>query len=358
MLETMRPGAGDNRRATRRRALALAWTVAALAAAPRADAVCIPLPCFDCWIDWRSQLNLVVFDRERDEVRLIPNLQFTGESRDFALVVPTPSRPDFELAPATIWNEALAATRPLFLRDTGGCDGGRIVYDGSPPVLFDEGVIVHEERRVGAFDVTVLSSDDPLALVNWLRDHDFALQENDAARFAPFVERAWFFTAMRPDSTDPANVMPPAGWNNSVDPVVVRYASTTFELPLPILAINSARGVTIVLWTVDDHRTTMAGFATDYANRVSDREHAAMRSTYPALAAFVEPGRYLTRLTRSFAGPEEMQRSLLLERAPTDAEHRRTFGAALSGSLPWIVLVLLLAWGRRRSAAGARRYQR
>lgn len=328
------------------------WVAAlaiATAAPSPAGATCCPIPCDGCWIDWRSQLNLVVLDRERGQVRLVPNIQFTGVSRDFALVVPTPSWPDFELAPATIWTEALAATRPLRARDTGGCNRNTVELLGSGTgSAFDEGVIVHEERTVGAFHATILSSDDPLALVNWLRDHAFALREADAARFAPYVARDWYFTAMRPDSTDPANVMPPAGWNNTVDPVVVRFAAATFELPLPILAINSGTAVPVVLWIVDDHRTTFAGFTTEYANRVSSREHASMQRDYPALASFVTPGRYLTRLTRTFQGPAEMRASLFLERAPTDDEHRNTWGATLAGSVPFVVLVAALAWGRRR----------
>ena len=324
----------------------LVVALATLATLPaRVAATCCPIPCTDCWIRWSGQLNLVVMDRAAGEVRLVPNIRFAGMSPDFALVVPTPSLPAFELGPETIWTEALEATKPAAAQDSNndlfGCNRNNAIFFESPRPADAGGVVIHAERTVGAMHATVISSDDPTALVRWLAEHGFALTDADAARFAPYVARDWFFTTMRPDTTDAANRMPPGGWNANVPPVVVRFAAQQFELPLPLLAIGAQPLTQLVFFVVDDHRMALPGFATFYANRISRSELSAMRRTYPALAQFLGEGRFLTRLDRTFRDPSEMETAIVLERAPTDDELRRT-RFPFVGAVPLALVVALL----------------
>ena len=71
-----------------KRVLAL---IIVLGLAPRASAICCPVPCVGCALQWNNQLNIAVMDRDAGRMRLVPNIQFGGVSRDFALVVPTPA---------------------------------------------------------------------------------------------------------------------------------------------------------------------------------------------------------------------------------------------------------------------------
>src|SRR2546426_2176891 len=168
----------------RRGLIALAIALALVGSAARdAAAVCCPIPCRGCDIRSDSQVNLVVMDRGPGQVRLVPNIRFSGVARDFALVVPTPSHPSLGPVPSAIWQEAAQLTSNLDSRRTnergfGGCSSSRDV--GFAPEVKDpaaDDVIIHDRLRVGRFDATVLSSSSPVSLVTWLRSNGFEGQD-------------------------------------------------------------------------------------------------------------------------------------------------------------------------------------
>ncbi len=335
-----------------------------------ARAICPPFPCDGCWIQSVGQLNLVVIDRAAGRVRLVPNIRFNGQSPVVALVVPTPSLPTLEAADQAIWTEARLLTAPLRSQRRGsdglGCESTTTVPTESGGVLASGDVVVHARETVGAFEATIVSSMNPDALVAWLNDNGFAIAQADADRFAPYVARGWFFTAMKMDTTDAANQMPANGWDAQVNPVVFEFAAVEFEIPLPVLTINMGTSLPIVVYVVDDARAAIAGFRTDYANRISESEYAAIRERQPTLAPFLAAGRFLTRLQRTFTDPSTMDASVTTERAPTDDEFRRisrasdargadgaesgsdSFGGALDLLLLGAPAVVLRARSRRR----------
>ena len=293
-------------------------------------AICCPFPCGDpdCWIRSIGQLNLVVIDRAAGRVRLVPNIRFSGQSPVFALVVPTPSLPSLEPADKAIWTEASLLTAPLrAIRSGSGslsCDSrDDAIPLGAGETTLAGDVVVHARETVGAFEATIVSSSSSTALVDWLNDNGFTISQADADRFEPYVARGWFFTAMKMDTTDAANQMPVNGWDAQVNPVIFDYAATEFEIPLPVLTINMGTSLPIVVYVVDDSRAAIAGFATDYANRISESEYAAIRERQPTLAPFLASGRFLTRLARTFTDPSTMGASVTTERATTDDEFRR-----------------------------------
>lgn len=317
--------------------------ILAVAATDPASSICAPFPCEDCWIRSAGQLNLVVMDREQGQVRIVPNLRFQGESEQFALVVPTPALPQLEVVPADIWDEAFELTAPASRRRDSdasplSCSNEDIL--ASPGTLPEtDDVIIHGQQALGGFEATIISSDDPEALVDWLQENGFVIEDADAAKFEPFVQRDWFFTAMKPDTTDPRNQMPAIGWDNNVDPIMFTYEDDGFELPVQLLSINRAASFPVVLYVVDDHRTTLAGFTTNYANDINTREYEEISRLHPALAGFLGAGRFLTRLDKTYTLSTPMDESVFLERAPSDEEFRRTRGVIL-GSIP-LELVLL-----------------
>lgn len=318
---------------------------------------------------WRDQLNFVVIDREEGRVRLIPNIRLEGAAQDFALVVPTPSFPEMAPVEGDIWNDAAALTAPVAVRDGSNgflhCQRTTLTPDVAETHVDDSGVTVEDERTIGAFLATILSSDDPNALVDWLNQHGFQMSDTAADLFAPYVSRGWYFTAMKLDTTDPANQLPANGWEAVVKPVLFTFAAARFEVPLPLLSINARPFSRMTFYVVDGRRTDLSGFDTAYANRISSSEYEAIRERYPSLAPFVAPDRFVTRLDRVWRDASEMTESVFVKDAATDGEFRRIVsggsdrpaGAPPDPALPadLILLALPFAFFRLRDRLGRRR---
>ncbi|MFN0152044.1 MAG: DUF2330 domain-containing protein [bacterium] len=318
-----------------------------LAAMPAAAAaMCCPVPCNTCWITAQGQLNFVSFDRANGRIDLVPNIRFLGVSPDFALVVPTPSLPAFAPVSRTIWDEAAQLTAPIrsTRSNSSGCDCGEdfvssVVDDGSPTEAGD-GVTIHGRETIGGLVATTLSSDSPGALVRWLDENGFEFTASDSARFAPYVEREWYFTTMRPDT---ANAMPFNGWNADVAPVRITFAATELEVPLPLITINQNSTMTVQFYVVDDRRVDLPGFATLYANRVSESEHAAIAERFPTIAALVAPGRYLTKLS-GVTTPLSGENGSILLAAAKDNDEFRVIAAATPRALPGELVLFACAF--------------
>ncbi|MBK8230749.1 MAG: DUF2330 domain-containing protein [Candidatus Eisenbacteria bacterium] len=346
-------------------ATALAVTLAAGAwMADPASAMCFPVPEEGRVLTSLGQLNLILFDRAANQVKMIPNLRFNGNSEDFALVVPTPALPTLQAEAPELWREAETLTLPITTRSDFDLDNplscSETDYEPAPNPTESFDVIIHTTTQVGGMIATVLSSDNADALVTWLNTHGYHVSLDLTTRIAPYVERDWYFTAMRPDSSDSGNQMPPEGWDSNVDPVSFTWTGSTFELPLEILDISHGSSLPVVAYVVDDHRVSIGRFDTHYANRINAGELREIRAQYPNLGALLSEGRFLTRLAHSFGRNDAMTGTLPIIRARADDEFRltRRGGLWFAGDLGLLVLAglstLLDGLRRRRRAQGAR----
>ena len=293
---------------------------ALLLASGRAHAMCCPIPGGGGWIASDVQVSYVVMDRENGRVDLIPNIRFAGVSEDFSLVVPTPTLPTLSAAPERIWDEAALLTAPVASRATTtyfSCTLQTSSLSTPLPPGAGDGITVHGRVTMGGFTATTVSSDSPGALARWLDDNGFESGAAESSRFAPYVERKWFFTAMRPDTATP---MPHSGWDADVLPVRVSYAATELEVPLPIVTVNQSPRLLMQFYVLDDTKTHLDGFVTLYANTLTEGEVASIRTQYPALAGLVAPGRVLTKLRATTFSDAMTSASIHLERAPDNKD--------------------------------------
>jgi hypothetical protein len=323
----------------------------------RSDAVCCPFPPIGGSLQSSGQTNLVVLDEAAGRVTVVPNVGLQGEGRTFSLVVPTPSLPELEPASSAIWPEAQALTSPRRgVRGDDespfGCGTESIVTPAdAPEATTDGGVIVLGEETVGAFEATILTAGSATALVDWLRANDFAYTAADSQAFAPYVDRAWIFTAMKLDST--AAELPPVGvWSVALDPVAISFDAETLEVPLPILGINRGPRFDVTFLVVADRRMTLPGFRTRYANRITPSELRAMREEAPTFAEYLDADHVLVRLHRGFLPADDMNGSPVLAVAASDDEVIP--GLVVTGGVPAGPL-LLVGVGLAASVAARRR---
>jgi len=305
----------------RRVVIELWLAVPLLAMATPAYSMCVPCPCDVCDLRSAGQANWVILDRDRGRITLIPNIHVTGRGEDFALLLPTPSIPEVNSVPDTLWAQAfrLTAAQVYTPRGDFDCSDYTSNFPMSPGAA-DDGVDIVQQTRVGAFLLTTLQASDPAALVSWLNQHGFTLATEDADKFRPFTDRHWFFCAMQ---VDPSSSI--GSWDVSMDPVAFTFEATQLEVPLGILGINRDMTFRMHFFVVDEHRAALPGFQTMYANRISPTEYAAIRTMYPQLSAYLSSGLFLTRLDRTFGGTDRMAGSILMTRAPDDTEYRQSF---------------------------------
>ena len=124
-------------------------------------------------VEMPGQKAILLYDALQGREELILSVQLLGASPDAAWVVPLPSAPEVRTASPEWFVQLSDLTQPRVetryvpfpLLGAAGA--------GEAP----SGVEVLSREQIGAFDVSVLSSDDPGALLEWLNGNGYEFPE-------------------------------------------------------------------------------------------------------------------------------------------------------------------------------------
>ena len=153
----------------------------------------IPITIEEYEVKMPAQQAIIVWDEERGHEDLILSVELLG-SPEAAWVVPVPALPEVQPA-STIWFERLAfRTRPKIEE--------RVKYVSemivAEEVVVGEGVELLSREEVGIYDVSILSADEPGALLGWLRENGYAFPVRGGPILDAYVEEGgWYFVAAR-----------------------------------------------------------------------------------------------------------------------------------------------------------------
>jgi hypothetical protein len=268
-------------------------------------------------LDWNEQTS-------SESLTILPAIQ--GSARDFAWVVPVPTRPTAAAASREPLQELVTVTAPLYRnRDAGwSCERSvEIGYDATE----GGGVDVIETGLVGDYDVTILGADDAAALADTLTAWGF-LHAGDETQVQPalddYVSRGWFFVTMKVDSVAFSASHPGYGdyYGVGLEPIKLTFTTTAPVYPMRLSAVSAYWTTTVCLFAISDHRLDLPGATTLYANRFGEDELEALGRSSPAAADLLRPGCFLTRLERVMS-PAQMDRDLPLTRYRNDDEFRQ-----------------------------------
>ncbi|MDO9172720.1 MAG: DUF2330 domain-containing protein [bacterium] len=327
---------------------ALVLAFLALAAADRARADGAVLAPWGYELYETDQLAIIGHDAAaaRETLHVLPG--FRGDADDFAWIVPVPSLPEVAASDLDLFEEAMLLTAPVWRSRDGawGCTQEDVMYAGDGD---GNDVDIIEDRIVGIYRTLVLGSTDATALADSLAAWGFLHEGNDEstlAALASYVERSWYFVAMKidPEAFDDWQ-MNDGYWYGRLAPVRLTFAADEPVYPLEISSLSAAQSTEVILYTVADARLTFPGATTLYANRVTDGELQEIRSTYPAFGALVHAGDFVTKLRRTYA-PDEMTEDLVLAPDDDGGEFHQVFYSGIP-----LTAVLLLgagAWLRLR----------
>jgi hypothetical protein len=191
--------------------------------------------------------------------------------------------------------------------------------------------------QLGPIEAVTLAASDSAGLETWLTDNDFALSPEVTALLDGYIERGWFFVALRLTGDAPLE--------GGLDPIRFRFETDELVYPLE-LSRAATSPQTVRLFVFGDHRqrvsfvgagTPSASF-TSWAAPVTDTEVAAF-------------GAFLTVFELYFADPSsqilgDLEFADTLSDDVTGTEYRVSVPVEFVGiPLGWIIVALALAGG-------------
>lgn len=145
-----------------------------------------------------TQKGIILHDGTQEQ--LIIQATYKGEMDDFAWIIPVPSYPDIDKTSSYLFEELHFLTQPDYKR-APRLFQRTIMYasEGMTKSMDSLGnsVTVHEQRQIGIYNVTVLSSRDPKSLLNWLSENEYRVSLEAESILDFYIQKKWYFIAMR-----------------------------------------------------------------------------------------------------------------------------------------------------------------
>ncbi len=163
-----------------------------------------------------SETALIVYDAATKTEHFLRLAKFDTTSADFGFFVPTPSQPELAEASAAIFPMLGKITEPVTVHRTVrqgpgiGCAGGSVAAKwDSAGMSMPIGVRVIEQKRIGAFDASVLKAESVPVLQAWLKENGYSTRPALEAWFAEYIRLGWYIAAFKVaggnPTTDSAN---------------------------------------------------------------------------------------------------------------------------------------------------------
>lgn len=313
-------------------ALAVAVTTAASLATLDPVSACGGFFCMNSPVDQNAER--IIFTQNKDgTVSAYIQIQYTGSAEDFSWILPLPhpiGPEDIEVPEDAMaaFTELEVATDPVFIPPPmPECATDQLRAMPFAAVAEDGSVQTFASGEVGPYGFDVIGSEDPNALINWLREHNYQVTGDMEPLIDVYVQEGFVFLAMRllPDQSD-----------QNVQPVKLTYPSLRPMIPLRLTAVAANQDMAVMTWfyadrqavpvnyaemTIADPELTFTVFGTsNYRQLMGDRadeyggqafitEYAApareLAVSHPLLQDLGRRYAYVTRLN-TVISPEEM----------------------------------------------------
>ena len=229
--------------------------------APQPALACGGLFCQNAPVDQNAER--IIFTQNRDgSTSAIIQIQYTGFAEDFSWILPISSPitgEDIEVPETamTAFTELEIATVPIFIPP----QPPKCVEDAFDDMVLgavaesaadDSGVTIFDSGEVGPYEFDVVGSEDPDALIIWLRDHDYQVTEQMEPLINVYVEEQFVFLAMR---------LQPDQGAQDIQPVKVTYDSSLPMIPLRLTAVAANPDMAIIIWIYGDNQAVPDNYA-------------------------------------------------------------------------------------------------
>jgi hypothetical protein len=257
---------------------------------------------------------------------LVLKPEWQGNAKEFAIVYPTPSKPEVNEAPKWIFDELDTATNPwpdvIFMADDEAVFSTKAANEAGT-------VAVVEEKQVGEYEVTVLTATDADDLVEYLEDNGYNYTKDDASKVEYYVAQGGFyFIALKVDMKEldfPLPLMPAVkGGEDSqkvsimprffgeLSPIQIAFKADIAQLPMRTLKSQMPE-MTFDLYTLSERALFVPGVDTVYSNIVD----AEFLSKTKSLQNYNPKGKWMVRQEVRF-NPAKSDADLYLKQATTN----------------------------------------
>lgn len=194
----------------------------------------------------RGRILLAVHDD--GTVTAAIEISYSGSPEAFAWVVPVPSEPTIEVVPPSTLRMLDAATVPRIVPPPvyGPPGNGDDDDDDDDSALEDDDdagepapLDVDELPQVGPYDPTLLSSDDPDQLIDWLRDNGYLVTEEMEPYLASYVAQGMRFLGLK--------LAPEAGVAD-IQPIALTWTASEPTVPLILTGVAAEPEMGIVVF--------------------------------------------------------------------------------------------------------------
>ncbi len=201
----------------------------------------------------------IIFTQNADgTVSAYIQIQYTGSAPDFSWILPLPSAitaEDVEVPEDAMaaFTELEAATTPVFIPPPfpETCEMPLMAVAESAESEPGD-VTVFASGAVGPFGFDVVGSDDPTAMIFWLRDNEYRVTEEMEPLIDVYVEEKMVFLAMR---------LLPDKEASDVEPVKVTYRSDRPMIPLRLTAVAANPDMRVLTWIYADTQAVPENYA-------------------------------------------------------------------------------------------------
>ena len=272
----------------------------------------------------------IIFTQNGDgTVSAYVQIEYTGSAPDFSWILPLPEAIDAESV--QVPDDAMAAFRELEVATDpvvmAPAPPSCVRPPTAAPMAAAAPVTVFASGEVGPYGFDVVGSEDPDALVTWLRDNSYRVTEEMEPLIDVYVEEQFVFLAMK---------LRPDKGAQDVEPVKVTYPSERPMIPLRLTAVAANPDMAVMVWIYGEHQAVPMNYAkmtiandeltftdwgsNDYRQLMGQKadendgkafitEYAAptseLRVTHPLLRELSRRFTYVTRLN-TVISPEEM----------------------------------------------------
>ena len=225
--------------------------------APAAAHACGGFFCTNVPVDQAAERIIFAVNDGEGTIDAYVQINYQGAPDAFAWIVPVPNTPKLDVASMPMLRDLDRVTQPLFIApplDDACRNRLPVLMSGAVPApsSANGGVTVFDQGSVGPFNYAVIGSEDPQALVGWLRENKYQITPAMEPFIDVYVKEKMQFLAMK---------LQPNKQVRDIQPVKMTYKAVQPMIPLRLTAVAATPNMVVLTWILSKSQAEPINYA-------------------------------------------------------------------------------------------------